>query len=376
MDASLDDVLGEIALVDQHCHGVWNQPLTRAAFESGITESADPPPAGTTAFDSQLGASVRRWCAPVLDLPPHANPDEYVERRARLGADEVNRRFLTQCGLAAMLVDSGFRTGELVGLRELGDLAGAPAREIVRLETVAEGLVSAGAGPAELVAGFPSALAEATRDAVAVKSIAAYRGGLDIAGERPAESEVVAVVARWLAVGGEVAPRLDNPVLLRFLLWCAVDRRLPVQLHCGFGDPDLTLYRSDPSRLTDFLRAIQPLGVPVVLLHNYPYHRQAAYLAQVFPQVYLDLGLALGYVGAGAKTVVAETLELAPYHKLLYSSDGFGLAELHYLGALRFRQALGAVLAHQVAEEELVAADAERIARLVGADNARRLYRL
>ncbi|MHC5907094.1 bifunctional DNA primase/polymerase, partial [Streptomyces sp. S6] len=30
----------------------------------------------------------------VLDLPPHAPPDEYLARRAELGAEEVNRRFL------------------------------------------------------------------------------------------------------------------------------------------------------------------------------------------------------------------------------------------------------------------------------------------
>jgi len=48
-----------------------------------------------------------------------------------------------------------------------------------------------------------------------------------------------------------------------------------------------------------------------------------------------------------------------PFHKLLYSSDAFGLAELHYLGATGFRRDLGGIIgdfidAHQALEWGLV----------------------
>ena len=117
---------------------------------------------------------------------------------------------------------------------------------------------------------------------------------------------------------------------------------LPLQVHTGYGDPDLTLHRADPSLLTPFLRALPAEAGPVVLLHCYPYHRQAAYLANVFPQVMVDVSLAVNHVGPRAAAVLAETLELAPFGSLLYASDGFALAELHHLGAVLFRRALGA----------------------------------
>ena len=60
--------------------------------------------------------------------------------------------------------------------------------------------------------------------------------------------------------------------------------------------------------------------------------------------MYLDVGLALHYVGARAAAVVAESLELAPFGKVLFSSDAWGPAELHYLGALLWRRATAAVL--------------------------------
>jgi predicted TIM-barrel fold metal-dependent hydrolase len=379
---SLAAQLAEMRLVDHHCHGVWPGELSRREFEQGISESPDPAPAGTTAFDSQLGFAVRRWCAPVLGLAPYPTPDEYVARRSELGAAEANRRLLGAARLAGVLVDTGHRAGDLMPPAVLGELAGAPAAEIVRLEAVAERLVAAGAGPADFVAGYPAALAAACERAVAMKSVLAYRAGLDIPAERPTDDDVAVAAQQWVRRPG----RLDDPVLLRFTLWTALDvsiavsrdpsreHGLPLQFHTGFGDPDLTLHRSDPSLLTGFLRAAHPLGVPVVLLHNYPFHRQAAYLAHVFPQVYLDVSLAMGYAGARAAAVLAEAVEIAPFHKLLYASDAFGLAELYHLGSVLFRRAVDTVFSAFVDRDEWSSADAVRVLRMVAADNAVRLY--
>ena len=52
-----------------------------------------------------------------------------------------------------------------------------------------------------------------------------------------------------------------------------------------------------------------------MLLHCYPFHREAGYLAQVFPHVYFDVGLAVNYTGRAAGAVLAESLELAPFGK-------------------------------------------------------------
>ena len=113
-----------------------------------------------------------------------------------------------------------------------------------------------------------------------------------------------------------------------------------------------------------------------MLLHCYPYHRQAAYLANVFPQVMVDVSLAVNHVGPRGAAVLAETLELAPFGSLLYASDGFALAELHHLGAVLFRRALARVLDEWVADDALSAVDAGRLARMVKGDNARRIYHL
>ena len=193
----------------------------------------------------------------------------------------------------------------------------------------------------------------------------------------PDASEVSAAAGRWFAdVERTGRARLEDPVLLRHLVWCAVERALPIQFHVGYGDPELNLARCDPLHLTDFLKVVRPRRVPVMLLHNYPFQRNAGYLAQVFPDVYFDVGLGVNYTGARSVAVVRESLELAPFAKILFSTDAWGLAELHYLGAQLWRRAMVAALSGFVAQDEWSAPDAVRVATMIGVENARRVYGL
>jgi uncharacterized protein len=83
----------------------------------------------------------------------------------------------------------------------------------------------------------------------------------------------------------------------------------------GYSDRDLDLHRVNPMLLLGLLRRPEVAAVPIMLLHCYPYHREAGYLAQSFNNVYFDVGLTLSHVGARAKAIVAESLELAPFAK-------------------------------------------------------------
>ena len=356
--------LETLRLVDHHCHGVVRRDLDRPGLESLLSE------ADRTDFDSQIGFAVRRWCAPVLDLPPHTTPDEYVLRRVELGATEVTRRFLAAAGLAALCVDTGYTPEPLLSPAELAVAADADAREVVRLESVAERIAGSG-GTAE---GFADAVRrELAAGGVAAKTIAAYRVGLDLSGDRPTDAEVTAAAGR---LQRDASPRVRDPILHRFLIWAAIDQGLPVQIHVGYGDRDVDLHRCNPLLLTGLLRALEPTGVPILLLHNYPYHREAGYLAQVFRTVFIDVGLATHNLGQRSAALVAEALELTPFGKLLYASDAYGLAEHYYLGALLFRRALSEFLSAGLADGAWTDTDAARIAELIGAGNARRVYGL
>jgi uncharacterized protein len=374
---SVEQLLEELPLVDHHCHGVVRGDLDRAGLENLLTESDWPAPPGTTVFDTQLGFAVRRFCAPLLDLEPHSSPEDYLDRRTELGVAEVNRRLLAATGIAEYLVETGYRGVDILTPAEMAAVTGRPVHTVVRLEAVAEQVARHGSRPATFATDYEAALAKATVDAVGLKSIMAYRFGLDFDPQRPTPGEVVDAAARWLhrcEQAGRV--RLDEPTLLRHVLWAGVDRRLPIQFHVGYGDADIELHRCNPLHLTRWLRAVQRLGVDVLLLHNYPYQREAGYLAHVYPHVYCDVGLAVSYTGSRSAEVIAESLELTPFHKALFSTDAFGLPELYLVGAVLFRRGLARALDAWVADGDWAQADAERVTRAVGYGNARRVYSL
>ncbi|MDI3387396.1 amidohydrolase [Streptomyces sp. B-S-A8] len=352
-------------LVDQYCHGVLRTELGLGTFEAHLGRGEGPPAPGTTFFDTQTGFAVRRWCPPLLGLEPHCPPARYLARRRELGVIEAGRRLLRATGIGTYLVDTGL-PGDLTGPPELAAAGAAEAHEIVRLELLAEQVADTSGTVETFLANLAESVHGAAAGAVAFASVGGAHG-LALAPQPPDAGEVRGAADRWLA-GRRVGDRLTHPVLHRHLVWIAVASGLPLQLHAGTGDPQ--------RYVGEFARATAGLGTDLVLLHGYPYHRQAAHLAGVFPHVYADLGPALVRTGARAASLLAEMLELAPFGKLLFSSGAQGLPELHVVGAQLFRQALGRVLGGWVAEGAWSRGDADRVAGLIGSGNARRVYGL
>ena len=136
--------IDQLLLVDHHCHGVVSEPLDRDQFENLASESSVPPPAGTSHLETPVGLVIRRWCAPLLDLEPFTTSEEYIARRLALGPDDVNRRFLGASGLSHLLLDTGYRSADILDPAEMSAMAGVPAHEVVRIETVAEETLRSG----------------------------------------------------------------------------------------------------------------------------------------------------------------------------------------------------------------------------------------
>ncbi|MFC6704844.1 amidohydrolase family protein [Flexivirga alba] len=369
-------LLDDVELIDHHCHGIVRMDLDRAGFESMLCEADGPGRWHGSLFDTHVGLGIRRWCAPLLGLPSLAPADDYLAARHQLGVDEVNRRLISSLPTRKFLIDTGFQPESLTSPSELAALAGGVGEEIVRLEQVAEH-VATSTSAARFADDFRAELSRRCANAVGVKSVAAYRVGLRLDPARPTDGEVTDAAGRLLrAVESGAAARVADPVLTRFLIWSGADLGMPVQFHVGYGDADVDLADCDPLLLTPMIRALGELDVPVMLLHNYPFHRHAGYLAQVFDHVFVDVGLALHNVGPGAPGVLAELLELAPFGSVLFSSDAFGLPELYVVGTTVFQRSLAGYLEAGVADEAWTSEDARRFATGICRGNARRAYRL
>lgn len=371
--------IDSLPLIDHHCHGVVARPLERPAFEALMSEGHKPV-AGCTQFDKPLGLVLLRWCAPALGLEPHAEPEAYLAARLALSPEEVTRRLAGTTGVSRLLIDTGHRSDAILDPAAMEAVTGIPAAEVVRIEAVMEEVARSGpADGASLRKAFDDRLEERARGAVSLKSIVAYRTSFDIVQCAPTLAEVDAAGSRWLAaLAAGRSRRLEDAILIRYALFRAGElcrtHRYPLQLHVGFGDADIRMPKCDPTVFTPFIAAMEAWDVPITLLHCYPFIREAAFLAEVFSNVYLDIGVIQNFTGPSAGRVLAEAMELTPFYKQLYSSDAFGLAELHFLGARVFRNALASVLDGWIAAGDVTPGKAEAIARAIASENARRIY--
>ncbi len=374
--SEIANYVSSLSLIDNHCHSVKLSKLTQLEFGNLLRES--PPRKGgeEEAFHSMIGMSVLKSCPGVLGTTGFVEPSEYIELRESLAPLEVATRFMNSLDVSVHLVDTGFNAGDLASLEEFSHLSQSVVYEVVRLEAIAEETLL-NYGAETFLEVFPDILRSRVSKAAGVKCIAAYRGGLDLTANMPDSRQVYQELKRLVTDAKSSKVRVYGTLIESYLAHLALEvLTLPIQFHVGFGDPDVQIDRANPSHLTPFIRRAAELGREVILLHCYPYHREAAYLTHAFENVYLDLGLTMNYVGSRSVDVLMETLELAPFERVMYSSDAYGLAELHFLGQLIFRDALTQVLHTWIAGSMCSLKYAKGVADLVGSRNAQRLYRL
>ena len=326
--------LDAIPLVDHHAHGILRAQPSLDEFRGLFSESTDPRQWPHVATGVTYRRAIRELAA-FFDVEP--TEDAVYAYRLDTDPADYAELLLRATGTDMLLVDDGFPApGEGTSWDELGELAACEARPVLRIERVSEE-----AGEDRVEAVQAEVASARTRGFAGLKTIAAYRGGL------AAMAEVVVAALEANEATGEP---------------------LPVQVHAGFGDSDLHLPSADPAHLKPLIERFRE--TPFVLLHCYPYVREAGWLAHVYGNVFFDLSLTIPH-SARPEEAVREALELAPVSKLLYASDAARAPELYYLAARWWRAALA-----QVLPELLPASDAEEAARMILSDNARALYRL
>jgi hypothetical protein len=369
--------LGDLPLVDGHCHPPLADPwqLTPGQLLDYLTEGR---PGTMSAHVPHTGyyRRVLRELAGLFGCEPTVGA-VLAERRAR--GPDVARRLLADQRVAVFLADTGY-LADAMELAEMRRSLGPAVHEVLRIEACAQGLLGRRLGYEAYQEAFRRELASAAARCVALKTIIAYRSGLAIRAWRPAEvADAYGEAVARVAAGG--SPRLTEKPLLDTLFGIAVEvcreSGRPLQVHSGFGDPDIDLLAANPLHLRPLLEDPRQADLRLVLLHcAYPYAREAAFMAAVWPQVYVDCSLVPLLLGSTSVAPLTELLALAPASKLLYGSDASRLPELYGLAARWTRAALGAALAGLVAAGDLDAGEARAVARRVLADNAVALYGL
>jgi uncharacterized protein len=374
--------LTNIPVVDNHCHAVTtDQAFGKVeAWRRAFTESTD---AGIPREHVATAAFYRRLIRALAPFLGCESTEDavFAARTAREGKG-LTAELLRSANIDTLLLDTGFPPPEVVfPMPELAELGGCRGEPVLRLEVLMESLLT----EYDTLTATEEALAAALEDVragghVALKSIAAYRTGLDIREWSREEAEASFREYRRSALNGFT--RLVHKPLLDTLLHVAfaqADRQeVPVQFHVGYGDADTDLILGNPLYLRPVLQRSDYRCMPVVLLHEcYPYTRQGGYLAAIYENVYLDLSYGIPLLGYGEMvSFTRQALGVAPTSKLVYSSDGIGVPELHWISAIDGRRAIGQALGEMVAHRELSLPEAEAAGESILRHNATRLYRL
>lgn len=152
---------------------------------------------------------------------------------------------------------------------------------------------------------------------------------------------------------------------------CA-EHNLPLQLHTG---PAMGLHHyvddGNPLHLNSFI--LRNTDTRIILFHaGGPFTRECAWLAQQFPNVYLDLCWVLGphYL----RNVLEEWIELVPQNKLMWGTD-VSTVEEAYAMSMYIRTVLSEFLEDRVKSGYLTPATAEAFARGITSENAGRVLR-
>jgi len=122
---------------------------------------------------------------------------------------------------------------------------------------------------------------------------------------------------------------------------------------------------------------IEQAQCPLVFLHaGWPFYRELAHLATIYPNVWLDLSLAIPFATAGIPTMLRDVLGMTHFSKIMFATDAFVMPEIFWLAARWGRWGLGRVLDEFMVEDFLSADEAWAAAEAILGHNARHLYNL
>ena len=379
--------ISDLPIADFHCFSFPAvRKLTRGAFAKIFT-SGGPTVMGVArrVQEADLSTTVayRRMIHELSSLL--GSKDEDVSLLASRNEKAENfqeyvRVLFDDAKIEHLFLDSGL---EPVGFETFRGYASGHMHRVLRIEPVLKRLLESSKTFSELFDSFDDEISSAVRrnGFVGFKSVIAYRTGLDVAASSETEAKRSfrsfkerEEPVEWF--GPRVKP-------LRDFLLCHVAERTQelgvfLQIHTGIGDTDVIAERCNPLLLKNFLKSEGVSRIPVILIHGgYPYTLEAAWLANVFPNVSFELSTPLPpyFLPALSKGRFSEALEMVPTTRLIYGSDAHGTPEMHWLSARLAKRALGEAMGDLVSARLIDEDEAIRASRGILSKNALGLLR-
>ena len=372
--------LTSIPILDHHCHAFLHPtaPYGRLEFQNFFSEGGDEGIRANHTPNSIFFRWGLKEIAQFLKCEP--NIDDVLAARAELSLNELGTRMLGDANIPILLIDYGLGGAERMSVADMRtSFPEWRIEPILRLETMAQDLILKHETFDQVVEAFVATVegARATGH-VGLKSIIAYRTGLAIRETSKIEaSETFTLVKERARRDGKVrlADKPLNDYLLLRALEVADKQALPIQFHTGLGDNDLDMLYANPLHMRPLFESSRYKRVPFVLLHaSYPYVRELGYLASLYSNVWMDVGLAIPFATLDIPSVWRQALSITPTSKILFSTDAYSIPEIYWLAARWGRWGLAQILEEAIGIGALTYDEALDVARQILHQNSEKLY--
>src|ERR1700730_8793640 len=373
--------LSAIPVVDNHCHTVLlNQTMDTLRFRRFFTESYNPIFAERHIQNTVYYLWMLRQMASFYGCSN--TEDAILATRNKLDCISLTERLFRAANIDTLVLDTGFPPPiECLTPEQMGQSGHCRTIKLLRLEVLMQQFVVEYSDFDELVERFALELSDIRgRGFAGLKSIVAYRGGLQVIERSKDEAAASFDEARGAIRSGKL--RISQKPLIDYLLYIAfrhaAEQGLPIQFHTGYGDSDTDMRLGNPLHLRDLLERSDFHGMKVVLLHeSYPYTQPGAYLAAIYPHVYFDLSYTIPFVDRlDMLAFTRQALSVAPASKLMYSSDGTNIPEMHWAAAIRGRSVIAQVLGEMIDADEIDEQQGYHLGQLILRDTAYTVYEL
>jgi uncharacterized protein len=371
-----------IPVVDNHCHPILRQQQGDLLWFRGFfTEALHPSFAQTHLPNSVYYLWLVRQLAGFYGC--EKTEGAVVECRNSLPFEDLVRRLYQGANIGTLVLDLGLPSPEeCYSPQQMSEMGGCRTVSMLRLETLMQRLIIEHGDFDDVIARFSEEVSDVrARGYVAFKSIVAYRTGLNVLEWSKDEAAASFVEAREVAVRTgslRLKHKPLNDYLLHVAFAKAAEQQVPVQFHTGYGDSDTDMRLGNPLQLRDVFERGDYQSMPIILLHeSYPYSQLGAYLAAIYPHVYFDLSYTIPFVDKlEMLAFTRQALSIAPASKLMYSSDGINIPEMHWAAAVRGRAILAQVLQEMIDADEIDDEQANHLGRQVLRATAYTVYRL
>lgn len=377
--------------IDHHSHP-WDdstKEITKEFYMSlmnmgGFTsEEAKNPENVLHSEFTPMGRQIMHHMAKFLGCSP--NLSEVIEaRNKRTRADywKYSKELFEDANIEGLFVDDGYsEVAVMDGLKrrdiaEFQEKAPCRTRRVARIEPRFQDAVDQSKSFENFKMLFDQALQRAVKEqnAIAFKSVIAYRSGLHIV--RPTDDEVYEDYRRSKATRPRGIKHIRDWYVRKVISMCP-ELGTAFHIHAGMGDIDVVFDKCNPMQMYELLKDPETWKTKIFLIHGgYPFSQEAAFYANALKNVYVDLSEMIPFASTpGAIEKTTQILDMAPPTRVVYGSDGGTIPEVHWAGAKIGRQVLERSLGSFVETGVYNEDEVHQAAKLILADNARRIYK-